>query len=438
MKFRQRLKIPGSHLLFPLTLLSVLSLGWLAFRSAPTSITTICMAIASPLLLLLMWQSVVRPRRIVTRGIELLSGQDTNNRLAHTGQTDADRVADLFNTLMSRLHEEQIRLQEQESFLHLLIEASPMGVLMLDFDGLVSHYNPAFIRLAGIAKESPIHRLPLAKLPSPLAARLSAMTDGDVATFRMEDHSILRCTMQSFMERGFRRRFILLESLTREVMEAQRQAYGKVIRLMAHEVNNSMTGFITLLDLLGVTHESDADLSEFIRSVRDRCSSLGRFIGAYADVVRLPAPVPAPLRLDSFLTSQLPFLRSNTSWPLTLTVQGDIPSIRADADMLAQTLVNLIRNSSDAIRSAGHQDGRIEISLSPGTHGTVSLTVTDNGCGISPATADNLFSPFFSTKPEGQGIGLTMTAEILRRHDASFSLRTDPDGLTRFRILFHT
>lgn len=438
MNFRHRLKIPGSRLLFPLTLLSVTALGWFALRAASSDIPTICLAIASPLLLLLMWQSVVRPRRIVTRGMELLSNQDSNNRLAHIGQSDADRVADLFNTLMTRLHDEQIRLREQESFLHLLIEASPMGVLMLDFDGLVSHYNPAFLRLAHISKSESIRRLPLKDLPSPLAPRISALADGEVQTFRMEDHSILRCSLQSFMERGFRRKFILLESLTREVIEAQRQAYGKVIRLMAHEVNNSMTGFITLLDLLGATHESDADLSEFIASVRDRCGSLGRFIGAYADVVRLPAPDRATLHPDRFLASQLPFLRSNTPYQLSLSTEGEIPPIQADADMLAQTLVNIVRNSSDAIRTAGKEDGHIAISVRPSGHGSVTITVADNGCGISPDTAAHLFSPFFSTKPEGQGIGLTMTAEILRRHDASFSLRTEADGLTRFRITFHT
>ncbi|MEZ3518562.1 MAG: hypothetical protein K1V75_01280 [Muribaculaceae bacterium] len=117
------LKIPGSGVLFLLLTAACTALAWLAFDSGahPTAATVIAAAIA--LLLPALWYVVVKPRRMVMHGMELLSGQETNNRLTLTGQQDADRIVSLFNTLMERLHQEQLRLREQNTFLHLLINA---------------------------------------------------------------------------------------------------------------------------------------------------------------------------------------------------------------------------------------------------------------------------------------------------------------------------
>lgn len=430
------LKIPGSGVLFLLLTAACTALAWLAFDSGahPTAATVIAAAIA--LLLPALWYVVVKPRRMVMHGMELLSGQETNNRLTLTGQQDADRIVSLFNTLMERLHQEQLRLREQNTFLHLLINASPMGIAILDFDGLCTDVNPAFIRLASLPDPNSATGLTVGSLPSPIARALGALADGETRTVRLDDTSILRCSRLSFVERGFRRPFILIESLTEEVMEARRQAYGKVIRLMSHEVNNSMTGIVTLLQILADVHCDDPEMSDCITSVSDRCDRLGRFIAAYADVVRLPDPILLHIDLCAFIDSQLPFLRSCTSCDIGISHPDTPLTVAIDADMMSQTLVNLIRNSTDAIRVADRSDGHIRISLDTMKDEGVQLTVTDNGCGISDEVASNLFTPFYSSKPDGQGIGLTMTAEILRRHNARFSLRTGNDGLTRFNIIF--
>lgn len=163
---------------------------------------------------------------------------------------------------------------------------------------------------------------------------------------------------------------------------------------------------------------------------------MSRFIASYAEVVRLPDPQLKTLNLGEFVNAQLPFLKSNSGFPIECSIADGDLYIRADADMLSQVLVNIIKNSVEAIIEAGYPDGRIDISISHLPRNRKMLTVTDNGCGISPATEAGLFNPFFSTKPDGQGIGLTMVAEILRRHNAEFSLNTSPEGLTHFRIIF--
>lgn len=431
------LKTPGGGVIFALLAATCAILVWMAMHPgvAPLRLTA-ATGVCAGVLLWGLWHAVLRPRRMVMRGMELLSNQETNNRLTLTGQHDADRIATLFNTLMDRLHQEQIRLREQDSFLHLLIEASPMGVAILDFDGHCTDANPAFIRLASLPDAAAATGLTMDALPSPISATLASLADGETRTVRLDDNSVLRCSRRFFVERGFRRPFLLVESLTEEVMEARRQAYGKVIRLMAHEVNNSMTGISTLLQILADVHSRDPEMSDFIESVRDRCDRLGRFIASYADVVRLPEPTLLPLDLCAFTDSQLPFLRSNTDCEIEITHPATPLIISADADMIAQVLVNIVRNSTDAIRSTGRTDGHIGIHIGRKGHDGAELTVSDNGCGLSAEVASNLFTPFYSSKPDGQGIGLTMTAEILRRHHARFRLHTDADGLTRFNIIF--
>lgn len=428
-------RITSLPVIYILLVADVAILIWFALSYELEIWQKVLLIIITALLMWLLWKGVVQPRRMIQMGMELLSAQEANNRLAPVGQPDADLVAELFNTLMGRLHYERLRLREQNSFLDQLLQASPMGVALLDFDFHINLVNPAFLKLLSIPETEEIRGKLISDIPGNIAPQLIEMEDVTTRTIRCEDHTILRCYRLSFMESGFRRPFILLESLTEEVMLAERSAYGKVIRLMSHEVNNSMTGITTLLEVLAAYHKDDADLSGFITSVNDRCGAMSRFIGAYADVVRLPEPHTEKINLKEFIVSHLPFLRSNSPYPIE-TAELQNLEINADADMLSQVLVNIIKNSAEAIGETGREDGEITISIIEDEHHKPVLTIADNGSGISPDTAVNLFNPFFSTKPDGQGIGLTMVAEILRRHNARFSLRTYDDGITRFRILF--
>ncbi|MDE5842804.1 MAG: PAS domain-containing protein [Muribaculaceae bacterium] len=426
------------RVIFPLTALATAGMAYCALCDSASTVWKIGLICADTILFGFLWLGLVKPYHIVLRGMELLSTQESNNRLSKVGQPDADMIVQLFNTLMSKLHHQRLRLREQNSFLERLIQSSPMGILIMDYDYHITHTNPAFFRLAGISDDTIIDNCSLSDLPGPVANEIKQMNIGEIRTFQGDYNNILRCYLLYFMESGFKRPYILLESLTEEIIQAERVAYGKVIRIMAHEVNNSMTGITTLLGILSVCHANDPEMCEFIESVGDRCSALGRFIGAYADVVRLPDPIRERINLTLFLRSQLPFLKSNSQYEIEFIALSEDNNIEADTDMLSQILVNIIKNSNEAIVTTGREDGKIVISVKRELREGIILTITDNGCGVPEEIAPDLFNPFFTTKPGGQGIGLTMVAEILRRHDAKFTLYTDSDSLTHFRIVFKT
>ncbi|MDE6843225.1 MAG: PAS domain-containing protein [Muribaculaceae bacterium] len=421
---------------FGLLIVSVGLLGYCALMPSSMPLWFIWTAVFMSLISLgALWYSVVQPARVVRNGMDLLRAQEYNNRLSRVGQRDADRIVELFNRLMDRLHREHIRKREQDKLLSLLIDASPMGMAMMDFDGHITMVNSAFVRMMNMSDDGQLAGLTLQQLDCELGQAIAAVPEGKSMTVRLGDVRVYRIYRLWFMDSGFRRPFVLVESVTDDVIRAERGAYEKVIRLIAHEVNNTMGGLGSVLELLGEIHADDGDIEETISSCRERCRGLTEFIGSYADVVRLPEPSPVECVLSAEVERLRPFLEKILPPSVTLeTVTGDgSNTIQADRVMLEQVIVNVVKNACEAITQGGI--GNRVIIRTVGNDGRL-LEVLNNGCPITTAVSQHLFIPFFSTKPNGQGLGLTLVAEILRRHGCTFSLRTRSDGITAFTVLF--
>ncbi len=370
--------------------------------------------------------------------MDLLRGQDFRSRLSKVGQPDADRIIEIFNKMIEQLNEERLRYVEQNYFQQLLIQASPLGIAILDFDGKVTLVNPVMASFL-LAEPNDIIGKRLSDFDGEIAEAISGTAQGESRTMRFSDTSIIRISRLSFMESGYQRPYVLVESLTKEVMLAEKEAYGKVIRLIAHEVNNTMGGVSSILETMSLIMENEPDLTEAMDSCRERCSSLSEFITSYADVVRIPPVKLTPVNLNAKIEKMLPFLEGLTGQKIKLHF---IPAatdliVNADTVLMEQVIVNIVKNSRESILTS-FDEGIITIRLS---NTAPHIEITDNGKGISREASQKLFTPFFSTKPGGQGIGLTMVGDILHQHGCMFSLRTDSSGsetrpLTRFRITF--
>ena len=275
----------------------------------------------------------------------------------------------------------------------------------------------------------------LSELDSPLAAELEPIPLYDSQTVRLNDANIYKCTHSSFVDRGFHHSFYLVEMLTQEVFKAEKKAYEKVIRMIAHEVNNTTAGITSTLDTLEATFsemQDTEDICEVLRVSIERCYSMSHFITNFADVVRIPEPQTKTQPLNAVVFSCKRFMETiclNRNIRIVMELDSVSPIVNLDNSLFEQVLFNIIKNASEAI---GH-DGEIYIRTS---RNPVCLEIADTGKGIDKETEAKLFSPFFSTKRGGQGIGLIFIREVLQKHNCSFSLRTYADGLTRFRILF--
>lgn len=383
--------------------------------------------------LLHFYRKIIKPLDIIGNGMELLREQDFSSRLAEVGQRDADKVVFIFNRMMEQLKEERLRLREQNYFLDLLIDASPMGVLVCSLDSKVVQANPMILKMLGVFSEE-IKGKGITEIDTPLAAELAEVRRGETTTIRLNDSNIYKCTHSSFINNGFPHSFYLVESLTEELIKAEKVAYEKVIRMIAHEVNNTTAGITSTLDSVGGALqeiEETEDIQEVMQVCVERCYSMSKFITRFADVVKIPEPHLAPANLNEIAASCKRFMeRMCNERGIEIYLEtASLPLLNIDSDLFEQVLVNIIKNAAESIESGG--EITIRTSASP-----ASIEVVDNGAGITKETEAKLFSPFFSTKPNGQGIGLILIREILVRHGCTFSLRTYADGLTRFRIQF--
>ena len=379
------------------------------------------------------YRKTIRPYDTLIGGIELVRELDLTTRLAPSGQHETDIIVRTFNDLLNRLRSEHLKLEEQYTFLNLLIEASPMGVIQCDLDGNITSMNPAAREMLSASVEEAIHVLPL----------------GETTTVRLPgEPQLFRISHQSFPDRGYQHPFFLIESLTSEVRLAEKAAYERVIRMIAHEVNNSVAGIIGSLT---------GDKAE-------RLTALSAFVTRFAEVVKIPQPQLQLCDLSEEVDACRPFLenlctQANVKIDFNLTDEA-IP-VHLDTVLFQQVLINIVKNAVESIgerlkerqrvlalqatrgragaqagmgnSTSGMKDGQVTVTTSI----PAKLVITDNGHGIPSSVATHLFTPFFSTKPQGQGLGLLLIRDILTSHHCTFSLLTGPeDHLTRFTIQF--
>jgi len=371
-----------------------------------------------------------RPIEFVRSGIEAIKDKDFTIKFVPTGNNEVDVLIEVYNLMIDQLREERTKLNEQHFFLEKLIEASPIAILIFDFDEKISQINDKATKHFNHEPEFFIGKK-LSELDFSLLNQLEDLEDGDSKTVKINGVETYKVQRSHFMDQGFRRSFLMIEELTEDILESEKKAYGKVIRMMAHEVNNTLGATDSILQTTRnyLSEDSFLDLREALKVASERNQKLAAFMRNFADVVRLPAPRKEQIDIARLAKNTGIFMRSLAEQKgiyLDIKIREDENLlVYADPAQMEQVFVNVIKNALDVCESGNN----IVIEITD-----YQLLIKNNGSPISEETAGQLFNPFFSTKKDGQGIGLTLTREILLNHGFSFSLRTDSDGWTIFII----
>jgi two-component system, NtrC family, nitrogen regulation sensor histidine kinase NtrY len=372
----------------------------------------------------------------VREGSQLLNDGEFTTRFLEAGHPDVDLIVGVYNRMVDSLRDERVRLEEQQYFLGRLLEVSPSGVVILDHDGRVSMVNAAAGRLLKTESES-LNGQHLAAGTSQLGRALAEVEPGDSRIVALQGGRRVRCQCASFVERGFPRRFYLIEELTEELRQTEKSAYEKLIRMMSHEVNNSVGATRSLLQssltygaALGA--EPRAEFEQAVAVATARLERLNTFMRSFADVVRVPEPSLQPVAAEALVEGCVRLMEAQAdarrvAWRWDR--QGTIGDIAMDAAQMEQALINVLKNAREAAGDGGTVTVRLRSAPEP------AIEVEDSGPGVPDAVRDALFTPFFTTKQNGQGIGLTLVQEILRRHGFDYALDTPAGGPTRFRIV---
>jgi two-component system, NtrC family, nitrogen regulation sensor histidine kinase NtrY len=354
------------------------------------------------------------PFDLMRTGAELIAEREFTSKFVPVGQPEMDTVIDVYNGMIERLREERLAAEEQHQLLQKIVDASPAGIVICDFEGNVQQTNGAARRLLG-------------------ASPLPEMVPGESRLISEVGSRRLRVTRTEFRDRGFLKSFYLVEELTEELRISEKSAYEKLIRMMSHEVSNSVGAVRSLLEssLRYAPQVGDADREDFqsaLTIASARMDSLNRFMGAFADVVRIPPPRKARTKVAELVERVALLLRpelAERAIRLDLDL-ADRAQYEVDASQIEQVVLNIFRNAIDAV----HRDGTIRATMHAGV-----LAVIDSGPGITDAIRSELFTPFFTTKRDGRGLGLTIVQEILANHGLAFGLENANPG-AKFEVRF--
>lgn len=375
--------------------------AWLLVEEPPLLFAAEAVFVVSIAIGIHLLRGLFVPVDLIQTGAELIAERDFTTKFVPLGHPEMDTLIDVYNRMIDRLREERLSAQEQGHLLQKIVDASPAGIVLCDFDGNVQRMNPAAERI-------------LAGTPLPeLAAGESRM---------LPHHGSrrVRVSRAEFRDRGFAKSFYVVEELTEELRLSEKAAYEKLIRMMSHEVNNSVGAVRSLLESMlayapQVGEGDRADFTSALHIASARIDALNRFMAAFADVVRIPAPSRAPASVASLVERVGQLLRPELAerkvrLELDLADRG---TYDVDANQLEQVVINIFRNALDAIQ----REGVIRAAMHDGV-----LTITDSGPGIPEGARGELFTPFFTTKRDGRGLGLTIVQEILANHGLRFSL----------------
>jgi nitrogen fixation/metabolism regulation signal transduction histidine kinase len=370
---------------------------------------------------------VARSLRIVSGLLAALREEDFSMRGRVEGGRDDDALSGVMreiNGLADTLREQRLGAHEAGALLRTVMAEIDVAVMAFDGSGALRLANRAAERLLG--GDAGLLGRDAASLG--LAACLEGEAPRTIMTVFPGGAGPWELRRGQFRQRGLPHTLLVLTDLRRALREEERQAWQRLVRVLGHEINNSLAPIRSIADNLRQQLHAppaerppdfDEDLAGGLDVITRRSEGLARFLAAYARLARLPRPRLGDVDVAAWVARVAALERR-----VPVTVRpGPDAVICADGDQLDQLLINLVRNAADAALASGAGGLAIEWRVDDGA---LELAVIDDGPGL--AETANLFVPFFTTKPDGSGIGLVLSRQIAEAHGGALSLAGRTDG----------
>jgi len=347
---------------------------------------------------------------------------------------------ELLAEMQDALEHYRSNLQKKESqlqYFQALANHIDMAILVYTPDGQMEWINEAAKRL--IHREHPRTVDDLADFHPDLPAKLHTLKAGDLSVWQIkeEEETVqLALSGMEFIIQGRKLLIAGMKNIHSALDSRETEAWQKLIRVLTHEIMNSITPIISLTELLtkyadGLEgdEETKTEIKQMLQTIGRRGSGLVRFMNSYREVSHLPQPLLKLYSAEELLGETVQLMQNETS-DLHLSLPAVTLRFIADKEQIEQVLINLIRNARE------NEATQITLSagITPGNH--LFLRVTDNGTGIEPEVQERIFIPFFTTKPTGSGIGLTISRQIMHQHHGSIAVQSKLGEGSTFTLRF--
>lgn len=379
--------------------------------------------------------------------IENLKSNDTTITIPPAGTNN--ELRDLYASLkglVDSMAETKTRLEANNQFYKHLIEHAASGLLAIEADGRISAANAAACQLLGIGH---LHNMKQIDYKDPeLATKINHPNFSHAITHQYwngKEYRTLDITAGQLMVRNKVLMLISLQDITNQLAQQEVQSWQKLISVLTHEIMNSIAPITSLTSAIrqrmeqktptSITAQDLQKTTDGLMMIEERNEALTSFVTAYRQLAQLPKPQLKTIFLPDFLSSICNLMKEEFETDqITLTIQSAPINVDTDPGLLGQVIINMLKNAREALTEQA--DKKIRLELIPKTDKGYTISIADSGPGIEPDIVDKIFVPFYTTKENGSGIGLSLSKQIIVSLGGTIRVQSHVPDFTAFILEF--
>ena len=344
----------------------------------------------------------------------------------------------LVNQSLNRIKEvmdnAKMQIREREKYFELIMECANIGIVTVMENGTVAQTNSKALRIVGMARLNHIDQLRI--LSEELCEAMHRIEPGAQLTARFtteigDQNLVLSCSAMEFG--GKRLKVISIGNIHEELDRKEVESWEKLTRILTHEIMNSLAPVTSISHTLLSSSGDAKTMRQGLETIHATSDRLLRFVDSFRAVTRIPAPQKAPFYLSELVAESLSLI-PHEGIAVEVSIEPTDTMLYADRALMSQVMVNLLKNAAEALL-AQDCDRKISIRSTIDSEERIQIEITNNGSAIPAEVAENIFTPFFTTKTDGSGIGLAVSRQIIRLHGGSLRLKHNDEGRVTFAVI---
>ena len=340
------------------------------------------------------------------------------------------------NRIKEVLDNAKLQIKEREQYFQLIMECANVGIVVVMENGTVTQTNSKALRIVGMERLSHIDQLRI--LSEELCEAMHRIEPGTQLTARFtneigDQNLVLSCSAMEF--EGKQLRVISIGNIHEELDRKEVESWEKLTRILTHEIMNSLAPVTSISHTLLAQSADAATMRQGLETIHATSDRLLRFVDSFRAVTRIPAPQKAPFYLSELVAESLSLI-PHEGIEVEVSIEPEDTMLYADRALMSQVMVNLLKNATEALL-AQDCNRKITIRSTIDAEERIQIEITNNGSVIPAEVAENIFTPFFTTKTDGSGIGLAVSRQIIRLHGGSLRLKHNEEGRVTFAAVLY-